>query len=96
MPIGSFDDAEVCALVGLCLLSQLSVLIGSDNDNLYRDGELALIHYANGPKLDRLRTNIIATFKNEGLIITIETNLVQTDFLDVAFNLPTGKHYSYN
>ena len=28
--------------------------------------------------------------------ITIETNLVETDFLDVTFNLPTGTYYPYN
>ena len=43
-----------------------------------------------------MRKNIIATFKSDGLNITIETNLVETDFLDVTFNLSTGKYYSYN
>ena len=38
-----------------------------------------------------MRNNIIALFKNEGLSITIETNLFETDSLDVTFNLATGK-----
>ena len=50
---------------------------------------------ANGPKLDRLRKYIIAIFKSEGLSITIETNLIETDFLDVTFNLHTGKYFPY-
>ena len=40
--------------------------------------------------------NIIATFRNKGLSIIIETNLVEADFLDVTFNLSTGKYYLYS
>ena len=47
------------------------------------------------PVLDKMRKNIIALFKNEGLSITIETNLFETDFLDVSFNLATGKFFSF-
>ena len=42
-----------------------------------------------------MRKNIIALFKNEGLSITIETNLFETDFLDVTYNLATGKFFSF-
>ena len=42
-----------------------------------------------------MRKNIIALFKNEGLSITIETNLFETDFLDVTFNLATGKFFPF-
>ena len=42
-----------------------------------------------------MRKNIIALFKNEGLSITIETNLLETDFLDVTFNLVTGKFFPF-
>ena len=42
-----------------------------------------------------MRKNIIALFKNEGLSITIETNLFETDFLDVTFNLVTGKFFPF-
>ena len=94
--MSSFDGAEICELIGLYLLSKFSVVIDSDNVGLYRDDGVAVIHNANGPKLNRLRKNIIATFKSEGLSITIETNLVETDFLDVTFNLPTGTYYPYN
>ena len=87
MTMGSFDGAEACELVGLYLLSKISLLIDLDNFGLYRDNGLALIDNANGPKLDRLRKNITATFKNEGLSITIETNLVKKDFLHATFNL---------
>ena len=46
---------------------------------------LAAINSSSEPVLDKMRKNIIALFKNEGLSITIETNLLETDFLDVTF-----------
>lgn len=48
-----------------------------------------------GPRLDKLRKDIIKVFKAEGLNITIETNLAATDFLDVTFDLSTGKFYPF-
>ena len=71
--------------------------IDSDNVGLYRDDGLVVINNANSPKLGRLRKKyIIATFKSERLSITIDKNLVETDFLDVTFNLSAGKYYPYN
>ena len=37
----------------------------------------------------------ISLFKDEGLSITIDTNLIETDFLDVSFNLNTGKYFLF-
>ena len=93
--MGSFDGAEICEIVGLYLLSKLAVLMGKENVGLYRDDGLAAINSCNGPVLDRKRTNIISLFKNEGLNITIGTNLIETYFLDVTFNLVTGKFFPY-
>ena len=85
--MGSYDEAEVCEFVGLYLLGKLAPLIGTKNVGLYRDDGLAVIHQANGPKMDRIRKDIIALFKSKGLSITIDTNLLETDFLDVSLNL---------
>ena len=63
--------------------------------SLYRDDGLAATNSCSGPVLDRTRKNIISLFKNEGLNITIDTNLIETDFLDVTFNLVTGKFFPY-
>ena len=93
--MGSFDGAEIFELVGLYVLDQLSSLIGRKNVGLYRDDGLAAINSSSGPVLDKMRKNIIALFKNEGLSITIETNLFETDFLDVTFNLATGKFFPF-
>ena len=85
--MGRYDWGEVYELVGLYLLGKLAPLIGTKNVGLYRDDGLAVIHHANGPKMDRIRKDIIALFKSEGLSITIDTNMIETDFLDVSFNL---------
>ena len=93
--MGSFDSAEVCELVGLYLLNKIKSLLGSNNVGLYRDDGLAIVHKANGPKVDRLRKDIISLFKYEGLSVTIDTNLIETDFSDVSFNLNTGKYFPF-
>ena len=93
--MGSLDGAEVCELVGLYLLNKIKPLLDSNNAGLYRDDGLAIVHKANGPKVDRLRKDIISLFKDEGLSITIDTNLIETDFLDVSFNLDTGKYFPF-
>ena len=70
-------------------------LIARENVELYRDDRLAAINSSSGPVLDKMRKNIIALFKNEGLSITIETNLFEMDFLDVTFNLATTKFFPF-
>ena len=91
--MGSYNGAEIFELVKLYLLNRLSTVIDKSSVGLYRDAGLAAINNANGPKLDRIRKDIIALFKEEGLSITIETNLIETDFLDVTFNLATKKYF---
>ena len=55
----------------------------------------AVVHQANGPKIDRRGRDIIALFKSEGLSITIDTNVNEADFLDVSFNLEMDKFSPY-
>ena len=69
-------------------------LIDTKNVGLYRDDGLAVIHQANILKMDRIRKDIIALFKSEGLSITIDTNMIETDFLDVSFNLEVDNFFS--
>ena len=77
------------------MLGKLASLIGTKNVGLYRDDGLAVIHQANGPKSDRIRKDIIDLFKPEGLSITIDTSLIETDFLDVSFNLEMDNFFSF-
>ena len=85
--MGLHDGVEVCELVGIYLFGKLS--------NIIDDNGLSVIENANGAKLDRLRKDVIAIFHNEGLKITIDTNLTTADFLDVTLDLFTGKYFPY-
>ena len=42
-----------------------------------------------------MRKRITKIFKDNGLNITIEANLTQTDFLDVTLDLTQNKHFPY-
>ena len=87
--MGSFDGAEICEIVRLNLLDKLPNFLGKENIGLYRDDGLTAINSCGCPLLNRRRKSIITLFKKEGLNITIETNLIETNFLDVMFNLVT-------
>ena len=87
---GSYDGAEVCENIGLFLLHSLSNRFGKDNYGLYRDDGLAALSSCSGPQADKARKDLIKIFKDNGLNITVETNLIATDFLDVHFDLQNG------
>ena len=88
---GSFDGAEICELIGLYILHKLNEVVKNGSVGLYRDDGLAVIHKFSGRQKDCLRKKIIKLFKDEGLQITIETNLQVVDFLDVQLDLPNNK-----
>ena len=57
---------------------------------------MAYLHKISGPTSDKIRKDIIRTFReNFCLKITITTNLETVNFLDVTFNLCTGKYQPY-
>ena len=93
--LGSFDGAEICELVGLYLLHLLKKECGSSSIGLYRDDGLACYKKTSGPQTERMRKRITKIFKDNGLNITIEANLTQTDFLDVTLDLTQNKHFPY-
>ncbi len=93
--MGSFDGAEVCELVGLYILDTLAKKYKKENIGLYRDDGLAIFKNASGRAMDKIRKDIVETFKLLGLKITISTNLKTVNFLDLTLNLDTGKYYPF-
>ena len=93
--VGNFDASEVCELIGLYLLNILKSVFGGKNIGLYRDDGLTCFENKSGPELEKIKKKICKIFKDNGLNITIETNLHITEYLDVTFNLKTGKYYPY-
>ena len=93
--MGSYDGAEICELVGLYLLEELTNIIPKESVGLYRDDGLAILPNTSGPETERLKKKIRKLFKNNNLKITIEAGMHQTDFLDVTFNASTGKYWPF-
>ena len=93
--VGASDGAEICELVGLYLISLIRERFPELDFGLYRDDCLAAHRRIPGPRLDRIRKDLIALFKTLGLQITIETNLLIVNFLDVTLNLDKGKFSPY-
>lgn len=52
--------------------------------DLYREDGLAAVNNATEPKLEIIWKDINKVFKEDGLLITIKTNLIKTDFLGVS------------
>ena len=93
--MGSYDGAEICELVGLFLLSELNRILGTNKAGLYRDDGLCCFQKLSGPQLERTKKTICELFKSHGLAITIESNLVATEFLDVMLDLKRDKYYPF-
>jgi len=93
--MGSYDGAEICEIVGLYLLNELRTKCNDLEIGLYRDDGLGIMRNQSGPQTKRTKKKITEIFKSHGLKITIECNLQQVDFIDVTFNLQSGKFWPY-
>ena len=79
------------------ILHVLCAKYGKNDHGIYRDDGLAYFGNMNGSQADRIRKDFIAIFKNEfQLKIVCNTNLKIVNFLDVTFDLTTGKYKPYN
>ena len=87
VPVGCFNGAEVCELVGTFVLKKLKNAFQNNIFGLYRDDGLAVIKGLTGPKIEKLKKNIVKTFKDCGLNITFKANLHAVYYLDVTFDL---------
>ena len=94
--MSSYDGAELCELVRLYLLPKLNKYIKNQHLGLYKDDGLAIINSKSGPIMERIKKNILTIFQNNGLKITTESNLLQTDFLDITLNSITGKYWPFH
>ena len=83
---GGYDSAETCEIVGLYLLSKLKIT-GMDL-GLYRDDGLG-VSWLSPRNTDNLKKKICGIFKDNGLSITIKTNVKNVDFLDITLDLET-------
>ena len=85
--MGSSDGAELCELVGLYLLDLLTKEFGKQNIDLYRDDGLSCFENISGPDSEKIKKKLFKIFKSNGLSITVECNLIATEFLNVTVHL---------
>ena len=85
--MGSYDGAETCELVGIHILSLLTIVIDHKHSGLYCEDGLILLRNTAGLKTDCIRKDVIKIFKDVCFKIDIKTSLEVVDFLDVTFNL---------
>ena len=90
--MGSYDGAEISELVGLFILDHLGKKFGKKNVGLYRDDGLAIIKNRSARLADKTRKVLHKVFEQFGLKTTVESNLHVVNFLDVTFELATGKY----
>ena len=103
IPIGSYDRAKVCDLVGLYILDILTKEFGHNKIGLYRDDELGCFQNLPGAESEKVKKKLCKIFKQSGLSITVECNLQITDswhcniltLSNVTFDLRTDKYYPY-
>ena len=92
----SYDGAEVCELVGLFMLNNISEKLNKPNIGLYRDDGLAVLENANGHQIDNFRKKLTKIFKDHNLKITIICNIKTVDFLDITFDLLNNSFKPYS
>ena len=95
VPMGFYEGAEVCELVGAFLLKNLSQDIDKTSVALYRDDGLGVFKSHSGPETESKQKEIIKTFHSFNFSITIETNIRIVNVLDTTFDLINDIYKSY-
>ena len=87
MTMGAYDGAEVCELVGIFILYQLSRIYNKNDIGLYRDDGLAVFRNTSGPQAEKIKKHFQSIFRKNNLSIIVKCNLKIVDYLDVTLNL---------
>ena len=87
MTMGNYDGAGLRELVCSYLLDPLTKEFGKQNIGLYRDDGLSCFENISGPDSEKIKKKLFKIFKSNGLSITVECNLIATEFLNVTVHL---------
>ena len=93
--MGCYDGAEVCELVGTYLLNQLMVVIAKVNMELYRHDGVGIFKSVSGIEVEFKTEELVTILKNNGVSITVKTNLEIVYFIDIYFNLVKEIYHLY-
>ena len=94
--MGAYNGAEVCELVGIFILYQLSRKYNKNNIGLYRDDGLAVFKNISGPKAEKIKKHLKNIFCKDNLNIIAKCNLKIVDYLDVTLNLSDGSYKPFH
>ena len=75
MPMGAYDGAEVCELVGTYMLNALSKKYNRNDFGLHRDEGSVVLENKSGPQSEQVKKNIQKIFKKHGLDVIIQCNI---------------------
>ena len=93
VPMGSYDGAEICKLVGLYILHKLTngenPMFEKDKCGIYRDDGLAINKIKGSRRIaqSEIDGKLRKIFASENLKIEIDPLTPVTNYLDVSFNL---------
>ena len=76
-------------------MNKLKNVFQNNTFGLYRDDRLPVIKGLSGPENERLKKNVVKTFKDYGLNITIKANIHTVNYLDVTFDLRKCTYLPY-
>ena len=94
--MGAYNRAEICELVGICLLSLFSENDNKKDIDLYRDDGLAAFRNVSGPQSEKIKKNFQQIFRENDLEIVISCNMKIVNYLDVTLNLNDGTYRPYH
>ena len=95
--VGNNDEVEISELLGLLMLGIQYIyfkitLLGYVEMMVQ---VCLVVKHLSGPETERLRKNVVKTFKDCGLSIRSKTNLKIVDYLDVTFDLQNNSYKLY-
>ena len=90
--MGAYDGAEIWELADLFLLNNLANKFYKNSIGIYRDNGLALFKNINDHRADERPKEFHQLFKENGLSLEIECNVITLNDLDITLDLNTGAH----
>ena len=72
--MGACDGAEVCEIVGIFILYQLSRKYNKNNISFYRDDGLAVFRNIRGPQIEKIKKHFQNIFRKTNSCITVKCN----------------------
>ena len=94
--MGAYDGTEVCELVGIFLLFQLSQDYKREDFGLYRDDVLVIFKNKRGQQMEKIKKHFVKMFESNDFLISIQCIMKIVNYLDVTFDLNGNSFRQYS